>query len=336
MTIDRILSLACSAALVAVSGCPQAVLRDAGVAADVGQADAVALDGAAGDGSAGDVATVADASIVDGGTRDRADAASTDRESSPACNSPKAFLHGNVWPFWWNYRVQCDRQHKAAWLCQQQGRNCDVENQTYQSCDVCAEQDGICIPRTVPGASGGCCSAGCAEGCCDYAGPVFPDSEATCFFGYYRSCRTDCDTRQYDYDSMVGHFYGKSWSELGSWSIRFLDATGNDISASVVVGNKGEDSDPQNAATDALGFFGCYELPTGSPVTVDVSLHDWVNGGRCNEDSCMQSVVTPQPGKHYVWGIDGIVEWHDFDRGACVGPPSDISMRLGDLACTAQ
>ena len=248
----------------------------------------------------------------------------------PNCKGP-AYLHGNVWPFWYNYRVQCDYEHKKYWRCKQNGGNCTQEKSDWKSCDVCKQKDGICIPRSRPGAGDGCCDE---SACCNYSGPG-PPNESTHFWGYFRSCRTNCDTRDYDYQKLDGHFYGKSWKFLGEWSIHFYDSQGNDITGQIKGGKKGTDTKKAKESDDALGYFGCYELPTGQPITIKISLHDWDGKPATKQKDLIEQTITPKPGKHYVWRSDGLKPWSNFSRGTCVGPPSSIASRLGGLSCSS-
>jgi hypothetical protein len=282
-----------------------------------------ASSGAAGTGGTGGGGT--------GGTSEAGSGGAAGQGGAPAtCAAGPAYLHGNVWPFWYNYRVSCDLQHKQSWLCHEQGGDCTAQDQAWSSCNVCDEADGICIPRTAPGETDGCCDAGCGTGCCDYGGP-YGDGEDTCFFGYYRSCRSDCDTRDYDYVALDGHFYGKGWSLLGDWSIQATDAsTQEDLTGTLVIGAQGQDHEPSLADTDALGYFGCVQIPTDRALHLVVMLHDW--GGQAPYDR-VEADLTAVAGRHYVWGIHGIEEWTAWDREPCVGPPAAIAARLGGLSC---
>ena len=324
--------------LLVASGCQNGELLepDTGQSSDADTSGQAPIDG--GDSADDTVSPAPDGDAVSGDTStpgpsdggDGSDTAEADTTPpAPDCQGP-AYLHGNVWAFWYNYRVMCDYEHKKYWRCQQTGGDCAEERQAWESCDVCRQQDGICIPRTRPGASDSCCDE---SACCDYEGPGPPDEE-THFWGNFRSCRTDCDTRDYDYDQMEGHFYGKTWSGLGDWSLNFRDADGNPITDQIVGGTKGEDSEPPLDPGDALGYFGCYQLPVGEPITIKISLHDWQGEPATKPRDYLEQTITPKAGTHYVWTKTGLAPWSDFDRGNCVGPPASIADRLGGPTCS--
>jgi hypothetical protein len=63
-----------------------------------------------------------------------AEAGDADVSSCPA--SGPAYVHGDLWPYWHNYRVACDRQHKWLWICEQRlgSGNCPAEQQRFDEC----------------------------------------------------------------------------------------------------------------------------------------------------------------------------------------------------------
>lgn len=276
-----------------------------------------------------------------GSTTDPAGGSSDgDAGVAASCESGPAFLHGDVWPLWWNYRVSCDRERKALWRCEKGGGACEAEKGAVAGCNVCDQRDGICIPRSRKGEKDGCCAEGA---CCDYDGKAPPD-EPTHFFGYYRMCRTDCDSRDYDYDAMEGSFYGKGWSMLGQWHLDLLERGTDTPIAFAKDGVRVEykDGDGYVAAgggqgfDKALGYFGCFELPVGKPVTVRVGLHDWSGKPKDEPGGIVAIELDPRPGHHYVIGATGQIEdVTRWDHGACVGPPSKIADRLGGLSCAS-
>ncbi|MCA8978600.1 MAG: hypothetical protein KDC14_01145 [Planctomycetes bacterium] len=279
---------------------------------------------------------------TDPGSKSGPSADATDAGGVTAtCTQGPAYLHGDIWPLWWNYRVQCDRQHKALWRCEKGGGDCSEEKKAVDDCDVCKQKDGICIPRSRKGEKDGCCDEGA---CCDYDGKVGAD-EDTHFWGYYRMCRTDCDTRDFEYDKMAGTFYGKGWKYLGQWHLDLVEANGDgDVGFAkkgVRVEHKdgkgyvGADEGDGQAFDGALGSFGCYELPVGKEVAVRIGVHDWNGEPKKDEEGgILLAKLTPEPGHHYVvnaqGGIDDITRW---DREPCEGPPKAISDKLGGLSC---
>lgn len=56
--------------------------------------------------------------------------------STPACpESGPAYLHGDLWAFWFAFRTACDRQHKWWWVCEQRlPGQCDVERAWFEDC----------------------------------------------------------------------------------------------------------------------------------------------------------------------------------------------------------
>ena len=58
---------------------------------------------------------------------------------APAPNCPTegpAYVHGDLWGFWHNYRVACDPQHKWLWICEQRlgADACGPERQRFEDC----------------------------------------------------------------------------------------------------------------------------------------------------------------------------------------------------------
>ncbi len=67
-----------------------------------------------------------------------ADPNAPDADVTPAecATSGPAYVHGDLWAYWHNYRVACDRQHKWLWICEQRlGPDaCGVERQRFEDC----------------------------------------------------------------------------------------------------------------------------------------------------------------------------------------------------------
>jgi hypothetical protein len=55
----------------------------------------------------------------------------------PECPSQgPAYVHGDLWAYWHNYRVACDAQHKWLWVCEQRlgADACGPERQRFEDC----------------------------------------------------------------------------------------------------------------------------------------------------------------------------------------------------------
>lgn len=58
-------------------------------------------------------------------------------ESDDGCTGEgPAYIHGDLWPFWYNYRVACNAQHRWLWICEQRlgEGNCSAEQQRFDDC----------------------------------------------------------------------------------------------------------------------------------------------------------------------------------------------------------
>lgn len=235
-----------------------------------------------------------------------------------------AFFHGDVWPFWFNSRTVCDNEYKAYWRCMLQGGACTSADQEKRSCDRCEVIDGKCNESYVPGGSP--CHHSCDQGgSCDTLDPG-----KKCGYGYYSSCHADCAVSTFDYDALWGHFYGSRWTYMNDWYIRFYNAAGGDITSSIGIGAKGEAGMNGQAATDALGAFGCYQVPAGSPLKVRIALSGWTDGPSDNTDVNIYQTFTPAPGKHYVWDLHGL---HEAQSACDIPEAIKNALRQPSLSC---
>ncbi len=56
-----------------------------------------------------------------------------DAKSCPA--EGPAYLHGDLWAYWYNFRVACDGPHKWWWICEQrQPGQCQIEQAWFEDC----------------------------------------------------------------------------------------------------------------------------------------------------------------------------------------------------------
>ncbi|RMH44128.1 MAG: hypothetical protein D6689_03170 [Deltaproteobacteria bacterium] len=72
----------------------------------------------------------------DGAVADAAGPGGADATPSDCPGVGPAYVHGDLWAFWHNYRVACDRQHKWLWICERRfgAGNCPVEAQRFADC----------------------------------------------------------------------------------------------------------------------------------------------------------------------------------------------------------
>ncbi len=248
-------------------------------------------------------------------------------------NSGPAYLHGDLWPFWYNHRVKCDPEHRNYWLClkvkgEKGSGDCSKEKAIYSACDV---------TKVVYG---------------EYGAPQH-------------------DTRKYDYDKLFNSFYGGKWGALKYNRFATLKvfkgylqppASGKALYKKEILAfssNPGEPcaymKDTKNSvqggcmmaapnSSDRFGAFAWIKLPTGQKLTV-AGL--WLPMGPefpgCSEytaGTCLprksgpakgQTImpcycfvhVIPEPGRHYLWAASGIKK-----LPGCGGPPKVITDRF--------
>lgn len=266
----------------------------------------------------------------------------------PVCDGP-AYLHGDIWPRWWNEHTCCDDFHKFLWLCERfeysplfnDAPSCSSEKNLYEKCvDEILENNCADSPY---------CSCG--------GGRVVP-RYPSCGISGNPAALEMCDTRTFNYDdyysSTTDRHYGLKW-DGDIWTyLEIIDKDGNVLSGiashpnfySWTFRNDGKGYVGKNK--DDYNTFACVELPTNQEITVYVQSQFLDHP--CDQSPCDLSIdyagekrfpsarVTfePEPGKHYIWRYPNeIEEWKDWDsRGECVGPPSDIANRLGGIRCS--
>ncbi|HJL04843.1 MAG TPA: hypothetical protein RMH85_32430 [Polyangiaceae bacterium LLY-WYZ-15_(1-7)] len=173
--------------------------------------DAGARDGAAPDGARPDGAP-----MDDGGPAHDA-APPSDPDAGAACpGEGPAYLHGDLWGYWFNYRVACAPQHRWLWVCEQRlGPDaCGPERQRFEDCwnargDFPPTSWGDDSTPTPHSANYGVCQP-----------HHFPEkNDATRRPGN----ATPCDVRSYDYARLrtADPRFGVDWW-TGSTSMRHL------------------------------------------------------------------------------------------------------------------
>ncbi|MBW2971282.1 hypothetical protein KY320_03935 [Candidatus Woesearchaeota archaeon] len=279
-------------------------------------------------------------------------------ETEPACCecAGNAYLHGNLWDIWYNIRVPCDKEHKAFWLCEKfnSPSACASQRLAYQNCDIwttamnAPDGGGICVPNSV------CNAHGFAD---DYMCAGWPYCEPRCVDDAL------CTTALFNYDNLKFMYYGFKWSgdTHTSLTIKIYDYQATSIeSPNPIVdlsthsdchclppgegfcsdGNPDLSPDQQcewyagtyyhrlsvGSGYVAPWVFGCINIPTNRKLTAIL----WIGF----DQPILIDQLTPEPGKHYLWGIKGIEEWSDFDRGECVGPPKEVYNRLPSASCS--
>jgi len=287
------------------------------------------------DAGGGDAPTPGDAGAPDdGGSPPLPDA------GSPGCTGPYAYLHGDLWPYWYNFRVCCDAEHKSAWRCER-----------------------------LNGVGAAICSGlktryeGCVQ---DPNGEVCPNW-GVCCYKQAQACGTPqdddpplmCTTSSLDYDSesVWGTYYGMQWSTPTIHrftTVKVWDAADQLIAAfssnpqdgySYMEGlaNQGVGPEPQGhiqlspQKSDRFGSFACIRLPAGAPLKVQGF---WINefAHTCKSNywsypdvPCWTEKLslTPRPGFHYLFTDRGVQE-----LPGCDGPPAEIRARLPAASCS--
>ena len=272
----------------------------------------------------------------DGGAR-------TDARPAVSCGGSDAYLHGDLWPMWYNMRVACDPEHRALWRCQRlhgaDAPDCAPIATIYAECTSTWASPWPCLNWGV-----------CA--------PVDEGNE----------CGTDvpskCDTRSFDYDSpeLWGKYYGLTWSspDLHRFlTIHVRNGAGDLIAAYSARPGSGDahmdgvenfgvgpapsghiqliSSERPGRTEDRFGSFACIRLPAGQPLTLWAA---WMNTDfphTCAASyhsqpytPCSMEVaaMTFEAGRHYLWTDRGLEEME-----GCAGPPSEIAARLPAATC---
>lgn len=147
-----------------------------------------------------------------------------------------AFIHGDLWAFWHNYRVACDRQHKWLWICEQRlgAGNCPEEAQRFSDC---WNATGDFPPSTWDGSTPTPHSPNYGV-CQPVHWPEKNDPERR------PGNPVPCDTTQNDYDHLraLDPRYGVDWW-TGATSMRHL---------TVKVFDQGQDPYAQDGQSDGL------------------------------------------------------------------------------------
>jgi hypothetical protein len=235
---------------------------------------------------------------------------------------------------WYNMRMSCDPEHRAAWRCERiNGKgspSCQAINSIYQDCIKkwpCPNW-GVCAPVDSP-------PCGVEAG-------------------------MRCDTRLHNYDDEWGQYYGLQWSspELHRFlTIKVKDGSGKLIAAfssnpgsdDAYMGgssNFGVGAQPQGhiqlapSKSALFGSFACIRLPAGQPLELQAI---WMNDfcHTCSSSywaqphtPCRTAAIAMSfaAGRHYEWTEKGIVQ-----MAGCSGPPPAIAQRLPAASCsTAQ
>ena len=70
-----------------------------------------------------------------------------------------AYLHGDLWVHWHNWRVKCDEQHRNVWRCEKRGRAFGFDqNRIEAECQSLREQFDRCIYHPEKSEEGGICT----------------------------------------------------------------------------------------------------------------------------------------------------------------------------------
>lgn len=279
-------------------------------------------------------------SVPDGGEPD----SGSDAQPPVQCAGTYAYLHGDLWPMWYNMRVACDPEHKALWRCERAhgsgAAECAALQSHYQACQSWASpwpclNWGVCAPTD--------------QG---------------------NDCGTDipskCDTTTFNYDdpAIWGSYYGLQWgssTDLHRFlTIHIRDSTSNLIIAFSArpqsgdaymdgLDNFGVGPAPQGLIQlisgsqpgkyeDKFGSFACIQLPAGEPLQLWAA---WMNDFCHTCSSSYESypntpcntelTMTFEAGKHYLWTEQGI----ELMAG-CSGPPPEILARLPAASCSTE
>jgi hypothetical protein len=267
---------------------------------------------------------------------DQTDIGPGPEDTSPPCTGSYAYLHGDLWPMWYNMRMSCDPEHRAIWRCERihgaQASDCDDLRKHYQQCtnEWPCPNTGVCAPVQV-------------EPC-----------------GWNQDSPNTCDTRKFDYDSqdMWGTYYGLQWHSHPEFhrhlTVKVYDSNDNLLVAFSSnpnnadaymdgIGNFGIGDNPQgtiqsiNGLGDRFGSFACIRVPSGQPIKLWAS---WMNEfcHTCKPDywsypntPCWTDKIplTLEAGRHYLWTERGIEKME-----SCAGPPSEVGVWLPQAQCS--
>jgi hypothetical protein len=267
-----------------------------------------------------------------------------EEEPPPGCTGEAAYLHGDLWPMWYNMRVACDPEHRALWRCER------IHGEGAAECRSLQDHYEECIG-----------TYGSPWPCINW-GVCAPIEGTVCGVG---DPPEECDTTAYDYDSdeLWGSYYGLQWGShtdlhrfltihvrnaSGDLIIALSARPGSDEAYMGGLDNFGIGTDPAGFIqiirdtrpekfTDKFGTFACIRLPAGEELTLWAA---WMNEfcHTCAEDyeshpdtPCWTRDITMsfEAGRHYLWTERGI-ELMD----GCSGPPPEIAARLPDAGCS--
>ena len=263
----------------------------------------------------------------------------------PTCTGEYAYLHGDLWPYWYNMRVACDPEHRAWWRCER------IEGTGAPACAGDKDRYEHCIAEW----NGGHCMAG-----------VYAPSDTTgCWVCPEKWPQGRCDTRTFDYDApeIWGTYYGVQWSSHtnlhrfltlkvqasdGGLIAAFSSCPGDEECYMKGLDNHGPGPAPQGSIqthpdedrfTARFGSFACIRLPGNTALTLKAS---WMNEfcHTCAEDypsfphtPCWTADLpfTFEAGYHYLWTERGIER-----LPGCAGPPEDLAARFPEARCSTE
>jgi len=234
------------------------------------------------------------------------------------CGGP-AFLHGDMWPWWHNFRVQCDPEYKALWLCEKKNslgleiNSCDAQRTQANNCDLSGAPNwGVCCPDRVS--------------CQSHRGDDI------------------CDATSFDYDSLFNQYYGWQWGAHTDWhrrNILEIRQDGNVIARFTEASDQPYQGTGKgyimkiNDLNNPFGAFGCIEIPTG--VVLEVYA-EWMNPtfphtcpGAAGLGCSKTTTFIAESGKHYIWEYTGQIRELPNDD-----IPPEIKQRLNNAGIPLQ
>lgn len=230
-----------------------------------------------------------------------------DCSTEPACCECQgpAYLHGDLWDYWYNGHICCDPQYKSIWRCnklRQSGlvSSCSAEQQAYNSCKS-AHGVGCIFTFDV----------------CDL----------------YRndgSYIDDCEPEQFNYDNFVNTFYGKKYGddcEMTKLSMQVIDKSTGTVIQTL-----------DQCKKQTPGSFACLQIPISTSTQIEVRASGWGTFFGLAQTSAMHGSWPPvvesftaEPGRHYVWDATGINVMAD-----CTGPPSNLKALYPGASCSTK
>ena len=144
----------------------------------------------------------------------------TDSGTNRCSSSGPAYIHGDIWPFWYSGRTACDAPHTWWWVCKQRlgAGHCQTEKQHYQEC---LDGTGHYGPTDAPMCND-CKPAPHAKNYGQCQPHHWPDKRD-------EPTRPDqnnnaCDTQGFDYQklSTSDRYYGLDWWGAGHALLRHM------------------------------------------------------------------------------------------------------------------